>query len=41
MLEAGIGHDYVTHDDGASIDQTDIAERLFVEASRIEPGVGW
>jgi hypothetical protein len=41
MLEAGIGHDYVAHDDGISIDQTDVAERLFVEASRIEPGVGW
>jgi hypothetical protein len=41
MLEAGIGHDYVAHDDGASIDQADVAERLFVETSRIEPGVGW
>jgi|GEM_PF-710702 len=41
MLEAGLGHDYVAHDDGVAIDQADVADRLFVEASRVEPGVGW
>ena len=41
MLDAGIAHDYVSHDDASAAQQLDITQSLGLEASRIDPGVGW
>src|SRR5207249_806245 len=41
LLDAGIAHDYAAPDTSVGVEPDDLAERLFIEANRIEPGAGW